>query len=160
MTSFKYAAAVTAVLALGATTIGAFAAKNQTKVGTLSCDVSAGTGFIIGSNKAIDCIFTSSTGGSREAYRGSIRKLGIDLGATTGGQMVWAVLAPTTLGHGALAGYYGGVNAEASVGVGGGANVLVGGSNRTIILQPLSVQSQTGINLAAGVADFELHPVR
>jgi hypothetical protein len=135
-------------------------AQNQVKVGTLTCDISAGIGLIIGSRKEVQCLFTPSDPGPREVYVGSISKFGLDVGATAGGQMVWTVYAPTTGRVAALAGSYGGATAEATVGAGLGANVLVGGSNRTVALQPVSVQGQTGLNLAVGVAGLELRPVR
>lgn len=130
------------------------------KVGTLVCDVSGGIGMIIGSQKGVQCLFNPNLPGPPEAYVGTISKFGIDIGATTAGQMVWAVYAPTTRVYGALAGTYAGATAEATIAVGLGANVLVGGSNRTIALQPLSVSGQTGLNLAAGVASLELRPGR
>ena len=103
-------------------------------------------------------MFTPSQPGPREVYVGSITKFGLDLGATAGGEMVWAVYAPTTRKFGALAGHYGGATAEATVGAGLGANVLVGGSNRTVALQPVSVQGQAGLNVAAGVAELRSAP--
>ena len=106
------------------------------------------------------CSFTPATRGPREAYLGSVGKFGLDVGATTGGRMVWAVYAPTAGGPAALAGTYVGASGEATVVAGLGANVLVGGSDRTIALQPVSVQGQTGLNLAVGVAGLELRPVR
>ena len=135
-------------------------APSQTKVGTLTCDISAGIGMIIGSKKDVTCMFTPSQPGPREVYVGSISKFGLDIGATAGGEMIWAVYAPTNWRHGALAGQYGGASAEATVGAGLGANVLVGGNNRTVSLQPVSVQGQAGLNLAAGVAGLELRPAR
>ena len=138
----------------------AMAAPEHTKAGTLSCDISAGIGLIITSKKDLTCMFTPSAGGPREVYTGSITKFGLDVGATAGGEMVWAVYAPTTRRFGALAGHYTGATGEATVGAGLGANVLVGGSNRTVALQPLSVQGQAGLNVAAGVADLTLHPAR
>jgi hypothetical protein len=135
-------------------------AARGTKVGTLSCDISGGIGLIVASKKDVTCMFTPSQRGSREVYIGSISKFGLDLGATSGGEMIWAVYAPTNRKYGALAGHYGGASAEATVGAGVGANVLVGGSNRTITLQPLSVQGQAGLNVAAGVAGLDLHPAR
>jgi hypothetical protein len=136
------------------------AQANRTKVGTLSCDISGGIGLIITSKKELTCMFTPSQPGPREVYVGSITKFGLDLGATTGGEMVWAVYAPTNRRFGALAGQYGGATAEATVGAGLGANVLVGGSNRTVALQPISIQGQAGLNVAAGVADLVLRPAR
>jgi hypothetical protein len=41
-----------------------------------------------------------------------------------------------------------------------GANVLIGGSNRTVTLQPVSFQGQSGLNVAAGVAGIDLRWVR
>lgn len=140
--------------------IPASAQANRTKVGTLSCDISGGIGLIITSKKDLTCMFTPSQPGPREVYVGSITKFGLDLGATAGGEMVWAVYAPSTRRFGALAGNYGGATAEATVGAGLGANVLVGGSDRTVALQPVSVQGQAGLNVAAGVADLRLRPAR
>lgn len=135
-------------------------APNRTKVGTLTCDISGGIGMIIASKKDVTCMFTPSQPGPREVYVGSINKFGLDIGATTGGEMLWAVYAPSTRKFGALAGNYGGASAEATVGAGLGANVLVGGSDRTVALQPVSVQGQTGLNLAVGVTGLQLRPAR
>jgi len=152
----------------GATAIAAVAlivqtpadAQSRARVGMLDCDVSGGVGLIIGSRKAMNCTFAPSGQGPREVYTGSIGKFGLDVGATAGGRMVWAVYAATAGGPAALAGTYAGASAEASAGAGLGANVLVGGSNRTVALQPLSVQGQAGVNLAVGVAALTLNPVR
>lgn len=135
-------------------------APNRTKVGTLTCDISGGIGVIIASKKSVACMFTPAQPGPREVYTGSISKFGLDVGATAGGEMVWSVLAPSNKVFGALAGNYAGASAEATVGAGLGANVLVGGSNRTVALQPLSVQGQTGLNLAVGVSELVLNPAR
>ena len=146
------AAALAAACALPA------AAQQQTKVGTLDCDISAGIGMIIASQKGVQCMFTPSAGRRPEVYVGTITKYGIDVGATAGGRMLWAVYAPTSAKlRGALAGNYAGATAEATVGAGAGANALVGGNNRTVTLQPLSVQGQTGLNLAVGVAGLSLN---
>ena len=84
-------------------------------------------------------------------------KFGADIGYLQSGVILWAVLAPTTnLGQGALAGHYGGATASAAVGVGAGANVLVGGFNSSIALQPVSIEGQNGLNVAAGVASMNL----
>jgi uncharacterized protein DUF992 len=152
------AAAVALSLALAGS--ASAQAPQRAKVGTLTCDISAGIGMIIGSQKQVQCLFTPADPGPREVYVGSIRKFGLDIGATTGGEMVWSVYAPTTGRIAALAGTYTGATAEATVGGGLGANVLVGGSDRTVALQPVAVQGQTGLNVAAGVADLELRPVR
>jgi hypothetical protein len=135
-------------------------APQRTKVGSLTCDISAGIGLIITSKKEVTCMFTPSHPGPREVYTGSISKFGLDIGATAGGEMVWAVYAPSDRRFGALAGHYGGASAEATVGAGLGANVLVGGSIRTVALQPVSVQGQAGLNVAVGVAGLDLRPAR
>jgi hypothetical protein len=128
----------------------------QTRNGLLTCDVSAGIGLIIGSKKDVTCTFKPERQGRQEDYDGSITKFGLDLGLTGGGVMVWAVFSDTVAGPGFLAGNYLGASGEASVGAGLGANVLVGGSNRTVALQPLSVSGQIGLNLAFGVAALQL----
>jgi hypothetical protein len=153
-------AALATVAVLAAPTSSMAQGSARTKVGTLTCDISAGIGLIITSKKELTCMFTPSHPGPREVYTGSITKFGLDLGATAGGEMVWAVYAPTNRRFGALAGHYGGATAEATVGAGVGANVLVGGSNRTVTLQPVSVQGQAGLNVAAGVAGIDLQPAR
>ncbi len=152
--------AAVAVIAAVASPVSTMAQGERVKAGTLTCDISGGIGLIITSHKDVACIFTPSQPGPREVYVGGINKFGLDLGATAGGEMVWAVYAPTTRRFGALAGQYGGASAEATVGAGLGANVLVGGSDRTVALQPLSVQGQAGLNVAAGVAELTLHPAR
>jgi Protein of unknown function (DUF992) len=147
-------------LALGATG-GAIAqssapAPNYSAAGTLSCDISAGLGLIVGSSRTMTCTFTPNQG-RPEVYQGSIRRFGLDLGVTAQTQLVWAVLATTTsLRPGVLTGEYVGTSADASLGLGAGANILIGGSNRSVSLQPLSVQAQAGINVAAGVSALTL----
>jgi hypothetical protein len=164
MTRASLTLGLCAGLALCSAAVPALAQANRppSKLGVLECNVGAGVGFIITSSKALNCTFRSGRrGGPREAYVGTVRKFGLDVGATGKGRLVWAVYAPTTSWRaGALAGTYGGASAEATVGAGLGANVLVGGSDRTISLQPLSVQAQTGVNLALGVTDMVLEPAR
>lgn len=139
---------------------GSAQAQDRVQAGQLTCDVSAGIGLIIGSQRTVSCTFTPSSPGPIEYYTGTISKLGVDLGVTAGGVMVWVVFAPTSRPLGALQGTYAGAAAEASVVAGVGANALVGGSNRTVALQPLSVQGQVGLNIAAGVAGLDLRYVR
>jgi hypothetical protein len=131
----------------------------QTQVGSLRCNVSAGLGAIIASSRDMYCTFRQANG-RVENYRGTIRRFGLDIGATRRGVLVWGVVAPTRgLRRGALAGEYTGASAEATVGAGVGANALIGGSDRSFSLQPVSVQGQTGLNLAAGVAQLTLRSV-
>jgi hypothetical protein len=135
------------------------AAQAQVKAGVLACDVSGGFGWVLGSSKTVSCIFTPDRPGPTEGYVGTISKFGLDIGITTRQSMVWGVFAPSDGPlRGALAGSYIGATGEATFAVGLGANVLVGGSNRSVALQPVSVTGQTGINIAAGVADLQLRP--
>jgi hypothetical protein len=145
-------AAIVGVAALAAPA----SAQSAVKVGTLSCNVASGFGFIFGSSKAINCTY-SGVGGQFEHYVGNITKFGADIGYTSGGVLIWTVVAPVAMMHpGALAGSYAGGTASATVGVGVGANALVGGSNNTIALQPLSIEGNTGLNVAAGIAAVTL----
>jgi hypothetical protein len=147
-----------ASLAVLAATAQTAVAQQGVKVGRLRCNVSGGLGLIVTSTKEMACVFTSVRG-YRERYYGTVRQFGLDIGETDQGILAWAVFAPTSgPRHWALAGDYGGVDASATFGVGLGANVLVGGSNRSIALQPLSVQAQTGFSLAAGVEALSLRP--
>jgi hypothetical protein len=148
------------IAALPAMVAGAAAAQERAQVGQLMCDISGGIGLVFGSQRTLNCTFTPSVPGPVEFYAGTLTKLGVDIGVTTGGAMVWLVYAPTSRAAGALTGSYGGATAEATVGAGLGANVLVGGSNRTVELQPISLQGQSGLNVAAGVAGIDLRWVR
>ncbi len=160
MRSFAVSVAFAAVLSLTATAPVRAQGPDTVQAGVLECDISAGIGLIIASKKDVTCLFKPVNNAPQEVYTGTITKIGIDLGATGGGQMIWSVYAPTSRPFGALAGIYAGATAEATVGAGLGANVLVGGSNRTVALQPLSVQGQLGLNIAAGVAELKLSPVQ
>jgi hypothetical protein len=148
-----------AVLSLMLAWTGPTAAQ-PIKAGVLSCDVSGGIGLIIGSQKQVSCLYTPELPGPQEAYVGAITRFGLDIGITGGGVMVWAVFSGTSGGPGFLTGDYIGASGEATIAAGLGANVLVGGSNRTVALQPLSVSGQIGLNLALGVADLSLWLVR
>jgi Protein of unknown function (DUF992) len=151
--TFKHAA-VTA-LAVLALSLPAQAGKLGVKVGVLHCDISGGVGFIIGSSKTADCTFKRAGGGT-EHYTGTVGNLGLDLGITDETVLGWVVFAPGKVKRGALKGSYTGAGAEATVGLGVGANVLVGGFKRGINLQPLSLQAQTGLSVAAGVKSLHL----
>jgi len=151
------------IVSAGAITIAAAllaaspaSARSGIKVGSLNCRVSAGVGLILGSSKKKICRFHPAGGGRVETYAGSISRLGIDIGFTNKSYITWAVFAGGKTRRGALAGSYGGASAEATVGVGLGANVLVGGFRRTIALQPISIQGQEGLNVAAGIAGLRL----
>jgi len=138
--------------------LAAPASAGNMRLGVLTCDIEGGTALIIASHKGLDCTFKPSGGGHRERYTGIVSKIGVDLGVTHQGSLVWAVLAVTSdYEGGQLAGNYLGATAEASVVAGGGANLLVGGFQRSFSLQPLSVQAQTGVNLALAVTSMRLY---
>ncbi len=139
-----------------AVTAPASAQPNRVQVGQLTCSLSAGIGLIIGSQRNVNCTFQPDNG-PPEAYTGTMTKVGLDIGVTGGTAIVWAVFAGTNRYSGMLTGTYAGAQAEATVGAGLGANVLVGGSNRSVALQPLSVQGQVGLDIAAGIGALELH---
>lgn len=131
------------------------------KIGYLTCDVGEGGGYVLGSAKEVDCVFRSSfKGEGRDSYVGTIKKLGIDLGYTARGKLVWAVLAPTAGYHnGSLGGTYLGAAAEATLGAGIGANVLLGGTGGSIQLQTISITGQLGLNVAAAGTTLTLKSV-
>jgi hypothetical protein len=151
-----------AVSLLSAAPAFAAASDQAQEVGRLECVIHGGVGMIVGSSKKLNCTYTPSDPNiPKEDYVGHVDKFGLDVGVTGKSVMQWLVLAPTKSGYGpgALAGNYAGASAEATAGVGAGANVLVGGSHRTFTLQPISVQAQTGVNVAAGVTSFHLESV-
>jgi hypothetical protein len=153
---FRHAIGAAAVLALALAAEPA--AAQRIRVGLLTCDVSGGIGLIIGSQKQVSCIYSPDPPGPQDAYVGAFTRFGLDIGATGGGVMVWAVWTESTRGPGFLAGDYVGATGEVTVAAGLGANVLVGGSNRTVALQPVSVSGQVGLNLAVGLGDLSLRP--
>ena len=149
-------------LALGGLALGALAfqtpahaADASVKAGLLTCQVASGWGFIFGSSRSLRCVYSGA--GAPENYVGKISKFGVDIGYQQSGVILWEVFAPNDHPDaGALDGHYGGVTASAAVGVGAGANALIGGSSRSISLQPVSIQGMTGLNVAAGVGELTL----
>ncbi len=117
------------VLAAALIAASASPAQERIQAGSLTCDVSAGIGLIVGSHRQVYCTFTPAVPGPVEVYTGSITRIGLDVGATTGGVMIWIVYAPTDRPVGGLAGTYAGASAEASIVAGLGAHVLLGGSD-------------------------------
>ena len=139
--------------------IATASAAPPVRAGILQCQGGQNVGFVVGSVTSLECVFQSE-GRRPEPYVATIHRLGVDLGITQQTRLSWAVNAPSgRLGRGELSGNYGGVGANASVGVGGGGNFLVGGPANSYALQPISVQGQTGLNVAAGIADLELTSV-
>src|ERR1700687_3772455 len=132
------------------------AAPHGVKVGTLTCHVASGWGFVFGSSRDLRCNFRPNHH-EGERYSGSISKFGVDLGYTEDGVILWAVFAPSSdVRAGALQGDYAGVTAGATVGVGLGAHVLIGGLDKSISLEPLSVEGNEGLNVAAGIGSISL----
>jgi hypothetical protein len=149
------AAALAAAFAAGLFTAAPAGAGSGVNVGSLNCKVAGGSGFIFGSTKNLSCLFTRHDG-TAERYSGEIKKYGVDIGFTDGAYMIWLVFAPGNVKKGALAGEYMGATADAAVGLGLGANVLLGGSNDQIALQPASVEGVQGLNVAAGFGQITL----
>ena len=149
-----------ALAALAASTGGASAQQAaRVQVGVLECRGGASIGFVVGSVTNLGCVLRAD-GMPEDRYIATIRKVGLDLGITQESALAWGVFAPVArLGPGDLSGNYVGAQGSATLGVGVGGNVLVGGSANSIALQPLSVQGQTGLNVAAGIAGLELQPV-
>lgn len=135
-------------------------AQSRVEVGVIECRGST-TSFIVGSVTELNCMFRQSGTGVSDPYRATIRRVGVDIGLPQQIAVSWAVLAPTNrIGPGDLAGNYGGASASATLGVGLGANALVGGSGNTFALQPVSLQGQVGLSVAAGIAGLELRASR
>jgi outer membrane protein OmpA-like peptidoglycan-associated protein len=145
-----------AAVAVAALTASAQAGEAGVKVGVLTCEVDSGWGYVLGSSRDIDCVYRPLRG-PEDRYRGSISKLGVDIGYTDTGTIIWDVIAPASdMGAGALEGMYGGATANATVLAGVGANVLLGGFERSVALQPISVMGNTGLNVAAGLGALRL----
>lgn len=174
--TIRLAAAAAALLALGpvAPAIAADASYPQVtiskrvytpvsgfQIGTLRCQIDGGIGYIVGSRREASCEYRPTAGRNAvDLYIGRFDKAGVDIGATGPSVMAWAVFAHSSdLGPGDLAGKYRGASAAVSALIGGGANLLVGGSDITVSLQPLSLEGQTGLSVAAGFASLRLDPI-
>ncbi len=149
-------AATALLLGSAAFVTAARAEEGGVKAGFLTCNVQQGWGFIFGSSRDLKCTY-SHDHGSLENYEGQIKKFGVDIGYQAGGVVVWAVFAPSSdVGKGALAGDYGGAGGGASVGVGAGAHVLIGGFQKSFTLQPASIEGEAGLNVAGGIEQVTL----
>jgi len=149
--------ATLALAAMLSVPAAAQAPQSWTQVGSLSCKVNPNIGFIIVGHQPLECLFTSSEPTPPQAYDGAINTVGLNIGISAGGVLGWAVFAPTTgVPAGALAGEYVGVSGDIGIGLGVGANVLVGGSARTFALQPLSLQGSVAVNVVLGVSSLKL----
>ncbi|EGP10154.1 DUF992 domain-containing protein [Afipia clevelandensis] len=129
------------------------------RIGVLECQGGQNVGMVVASATTLECVFRSE-GRRPEPYLAHVTRFGVDLGVTENTGLAWAVHAPTRrIGRGDLAGNYGGVGGNVSFGVGGGGNLLWGGSQNSFALQPLSLQGQTGVNVSGGVVGLDLEPV-
>lgn len=146
-----------AAAVMGASMMAAPAHAAGVKVGTLTCDVEEGWGYVLGSQKDLSCVFKSATNGTIAHYEGDITKLGIDIGYTNAGVMVWAVVAPSSdMRLDALEGKYAGATAGATAVVGGNLNLMVGGLDKSITLQPISIEGNSGLSVTAAIGAMEL----
>jgi len=155
----QFALVTLALIAILVTPANAQAPGSWTQVGMLSCNVNPSIGFIIAGHQSMQCLFTQNTPYPPQAYDGALNTVGLNIGVTADKVLGWAVFAPTTgIPAGALAGEYVGASGDVAVGLGVGANVLVGGSGRTVALQPVSVQGSVAINVTLGVSALTLRP--
>jgi hypothetical protein len=129
------------------------------RVGRLVCFSSARVGLVLGSAQSLRCVFNAQRPPRQYVYEGRIRRVGLDLGVTSAGTLSWAVFARNSqIGPGTLRGSYVGASGNIAFGPGLGANVLIGGSRRSVMLQPLSIERSIGLSLAAGVTNLTLGP--
>ncbi len=155
----KHALKLAAIAAAAWLACGPIASAQTIRAGTLTCDGKGSIGLIIGAKEKLACTYQPANGGPARNYRGTIGSLGIAVGVTGPSVIVWGVLASSTeLPGDALTGRFVGVAADAALGLGVGAQVLVGGTAKSVVLQPLSVKGETGVNIAAGVAALTLVP--
>jgi hypothetical protein len=132
-------------------------AQELVRVGGLTCDAGPRAGLVLGSRRDVQCVFLASGTGQQYSYSGKLRRIGLDIGVTRGGTLFWGIFARNSqIRRATLTGDYVGASGNVAVGLGLGAKVLIGGSNRTIILQPLSFEGQIGLNLALGVTRLTL----
>jgi hypothetical protein len=125
----------------------------------LECNASSNASNVVTSGKALSCVF-HPTSGPVEFYTGSLTTVGVDIGFTGPGKLSWGVVVATPASNPfPLAGTFSGGTAGVTLLAGVDANSLVGGNGNSISLQPLSVSTQTGIDITAGVATLTLTPV-
>ena len=136
------------------------AQPSWTQVGVLTCRLNPSIGFIIAGHQSMECNYQPAGPFPPQAYQGALNMVGLNIGVTAGGVLTWTVFAPTTgVPAGALAGEYVGASGDVGVGLGAGANVLLGGSGRSVALQPLSLEGSIALNVALGVSMLKLRPV-
>jgi hypothetical protein len=155
--SIGFAGGLALSLAIVTATAGVGAAESGVKAGYLRCNVEGNVSFIFGSTRDVTCTYRPDAGGRVDRYAGEIKKFGVDIGYQTKGVILWGVVAPTAdIGPGALAGDYGGVSGSVAAVYGVGANALIGGSDKSIVLQPVSIEGIEGVNIAGGIGILSL----
>jgi hypothetical protein len=149
-----------AIGALASLCVVALPARADTfRVGRLLCFSTPRVGLVLGSSQSLRCVFYAQRPPRQYIYEGRIRRAGLDLGVTSAGTLSWAVFAKNSrIGSGTLRGSYVGASGNVAFGPGLGANVLIGGSRRSVMLQPLSIERSIGINLAVGLTNLTLGP--
>ena len=126
------------------------------KAGFLVCQESPGWGLVLGSSRDIACNYTPAPG-VHEHYTGRINRVGADIGYISSGKLLWEVVAPTSdVRRGDLDGSYAGLTAGATVGIGANVNAMIGGFHESIVLQPISVEGNNGLDVAAGIMSMTL----
>lgn len=156
----RFTVSLAAIALTAVATTSLVSAQSRVKTGVLECRGGPSIGLVVGSTTTLSCVYRGDDR-FEDRYIGTVRKVGLDIGITQETALAWAVFAPTgRIGPGDLSGNYGGVQGSASVGVGLGANALVGGSQNSVALQPLSLQGQVGFNVQAGLEGLELRPAR
>jgi hypothetical protein len=151
--------AALALIALASPT-GTKAQPSWTQVGVLTCRLNPSIGFVIAGHQSMECSYQPAGPFPPQPYQGAFNMVGLNVGVTAGGILSWTVFAPTTgVPAGALAGEYVGASGDIGIGIGAGANILLGGSGRSIALQPLSVEGSVAFNVAVGVSMLKLRPV-
>ena len=159
MRRFQIAAAVMSLLTAALLPAKAQAPQPWAQVGVLMCTVNPNIGFLIAGHQPMECHFTPTAPAPPQAYDGALNTVGIDIGVSAGSVLGWGVFAPTSgVAPGALAGEYVGATGDLGLGIGAGANLLIGGSARTFALQPLSLQGSIALNVVLGVSSLKLRP--
>src|SRR6185369_16934249 len=88
---------LTILAATALAAVVAFGAQPQAagvQAGTLTCNVSSGWGYIIGSSRDLNCVY-SPVKRAPEHYSGKVSKFGVDIGYQQSAVIVWTVVAPT-----------------------------------------------------------------
>src|SRR6516164_3129931 len=158
--SMKFKAGVLSLVLVAVAGQSTSHAQSWTQSGMLTCKLNPSIGFVIFGHQSMECRFVPAAPLPPQIYEGALNTVGIDIGIVGTGGLAWGVLAPTQgVPAGALAGTYVGASGDIAVGAGVGANVLVGGSNRSFALQPLSVEGSVAMDVTLGLAALQLRYV-